>query len=141
MPAPAPLRPPAVDHRRAHAQRPPRACRVVAVAPDPLGQQGRTDGRAARHPDPREPPAPRAGLSPLSGDHAAGAASRKHPAPCARARALGSCRYHTVRNILAAGQGRLPIEPPAETKPTPTHANFRGADYYAAATTTEEDKC
>ncbi len=62
-------------------------------------------------------------------------------AACARALALGSCRYHTVRNILTAGQDRLPIEPPAETAPTPTHANIRGADYYAAATTTEEDRC
>ena len=62
-------------------------------------------------------------------------------AACARALALGSCRYHTVRNILTAGQDRLPIEPPAETDPTPTHANIRGADYYAADTTTEEDRC
>ena len=62
-------------------------------------------------------------------------------AACARALALGSCRYHTVKNILGAGQDRLPLEPPAETDPTPTHANIRGADYYAAATTTEEDRC
>ena len=55
-------------------------------------------------------------------------------------RAFGSCRFHTVKNILATGQDRLPLEPPAETAPTPTHANIRGADYYAA-TTTGEDPC
>ena len=60
-------------------------------------------------------------------------------AASARALALGSCRYHTVKNILAAGQDRLPLEPPAESTPTPTHANIRGADYYAA--TTREDPC
>ena len=60
-------------------------------------------------------------------------------AACARAMALGSCRFHTVKNILAAGQDRLPLEPPAETTPTPTHANIRGAAYYAA--TTREDPC
>ncbi len=59
-------------------------------------------------------------------------------AACIRALALNSCRYHTVKNILSAGQDRLPIEPPAEANPTPTHANIRGADYYAA-TATEED--
>ena len=42
--------------------------------------------------------------------------------------ALGSCRFHTVKNILATGQDRLPLEPPAETAPTPTHANIRNAD-------------
>ena len=60
-------------------------------------------------------------------------------AASARAIALGSCRFHTVKNILATGQDRLPLEPPGETAPTPTHANIRGADYYAA--TTEEDRC
>ena len=58
--------------------------------------------------------------------------------PSARALALGSCRFHTVRNILTAGQDRLPLEPPAEMNPTPTHSNIRGADYYAATT---EDRC
>ncbi len=61
-------------------------------------------------------------------------------AACARALAFGSCRFLTVRNILTAGQDRLPLEPSAETTPTPTHANIRGADYYAAATT-QEDPC
>ena len=49
-------------------------------------------------------------------------------AASARAMALGSCRFHTVKNILAAGQDHLPLEPPAETAPTPTHANIRNAD-------------
>ena len=62
-------------------------------------------------------------------------------AASARAMALGSYRYRTVKNILAAGQDRLPLEPAAETTPTPTHTNIRGADYYAAATTEEEDRC
>ena len=60
-------------------------------------------------------------------------------AASARAMALGSCRFHTVKNILAAGQDRLPLEPPADTSPTPTHTNIRGAAYYA--TTTREDPC
>ena len=49
-------------------------------------------------------------------------------AASARAIALGACRFHTVKNILATGQDRLPLEPPAETAPTPTHANIRNAD-------------
>ena len=60
-------------------------------------------------------------------------------AASARAITLGSCRFHTVKNILATGQDHLPLEPPAETAPTPTHANIRGANYYAA--TKEEDPC
>ena len=59
---------------------------------------------------------------------------------CTRALALGFCRYQTVKNILSAGQDRLPLEPPAETNPTPTHASIRGADY-CAATHEEEDRC
>ena len=66
--------------------------------------------------------------------------NRRLEAACARALSLDSCRYRTVKNILDAGQDRLPLEPPAETSPTPTHANIRGADYYA--TTHEEgDRC
>ena len=49
-------------------------------------------------------------------------------AASARAITLGSCRFHTVKNILATGQDHLPLEPPAETAPTPTHANIRNAD-------------
>ena len=49
-------------------------------------------------------------------------------AASARAMALGSYRYRTVKNILAAGQDRLPLESAAETTPTPTHTNIRNAD-------------
>ena len=61
-------------------------------------------------------------------------------AASARAIAIGSCRYRTVKNILVAGQDRLPPEPPAETIPTPNDTNIRGADYYAAVAR-EEDPC
>ena len=67
--------------------------------------------------------------------------SARLEAASARALALDSHRFRTVRNILAAGQDRLPLEPRAETNPTPMHANIRGADYYAAAATSEEDRC
>ena len=60
-------------------------------------------------------------------------------AASARALAIGSCHYRTVKNILAAGQDRLPLSPPGEATPTPIHTNIRGADYYAAAT--QEDPC
>jgi hypothetical protein len=60
-------------------------------------------------------------------------------AASARAAALGSYRYRTVKNILAAGQDRVPLEDPAEARrSTPTHANIRGAAYYAPPT---EDQC
>ena len=57
--------------------------------------------------------------------------------PGARLRSLPDL----CRNILAAGQDQLPIEPRAETNPTPMHANIRGADYYAAAATSETTGC
>ncbi len=60
-------------------------------------------------------------------------------AASARAIALRSCRFHTVKNILATGQDHPPLDPPAETAPAPVHDNIRGADYYAA--TAEEDRC
>jgi len=60
-------------------------------------------------------------------------------AASARAEGLRSYSYRTVKNILASAQDRLPFEdePPAP-KPTPSHGNIRGADYYAAE---EENKC
>ena len=61
-------------------------------------------------------------------------------AACARAVALGSYSYHTVKNILTSAQDRLPLEPPPETPPTPTHTNIRGAAYYAPPIS-EEDRC
>ena len=61
-------------------------------------------------------------------------------AASARAVALGSYRYRTVENILAAAQDRLPLEAPDDAIPTPTHANIRGATYYRT-THSEEDPC
>ena len=66
--------------RRAHAERPPRPRRVDAVAPHPLGREGRTRDRAARRPDPAEPPAPGAGLPGRPRHHAPGAATWQRPA-------------------------------------------------------------
>ena len=60
-------------------------------------------------------------------------------AASARAIALHSCHFHTVKNILATGQDHRPLEPPVETAPTPVHRHVRGADYYAV--TAEEDRC
>ena len=60
-------------------------------------------------------------------------------AASARALALRSSRYPTVKNILASGQDRLPLEGPAEAHPpTRTHDNIRGAAYYAPTTSEEE---
>jgi len=65
--------------------------------------------------------------------------SERLEAASARAERLRSYSYRTVKNILASAQDRLPLddEPPAPD-PTPTHANIRGADYYAAE---EENEC
>ncbi len=87
-------------------------------------------------------PHPEQGYCPCLGIMQTGATSRKHPVrgglhPRAGARLLP---LQTVKNIRSAGQDRLPLEPPAETNPTPTHANIRDADYYAA-THEEEDRC
>lgn len=54
-----------------------------------------------------------------------------------RAEQLRSYSYRTVKNILASAQDRLPFEDQPSV-PTPSHANIRGADYYAAA---EENEC
>jgi transposase len=57
-----------------------------------------------------------------------------------RAEQLRSPSYRTVHNILSSGQDHLPFEEPESTPPpTPTHANIRGASYYAAAE--EETQC
>lgn len=58
-------------------------------------------------------------------------------AACERAEQLGSCRYQTVKNILATGMDREPLDgnqPPASS--VPAHGNIRGADYYD-----QETKC
>ena len=64
--------------------------------------------------------------------------NRRLEAASERALALDSPSFHTVRNILASGQDRLPFEPPAETNPTPVHTNIRGGAYYATATREED---
>ena len=61
--APATLRRAAVHPGRAHAQRPSRPRRVDAVAPHPLGREGRTRNRSTRRPHPAEPPTSGAGVS------------------------------------------------------------------------------
>ena len=53
----------------------------------------------------------------------------------------GLDREFAEARVRAIRDDRLPLEPAAETTPTPTHTNIRGADYYAAATTEEEDRC
>jgi transposase len=59
-------------------------------------------------------------------------------AACARAARLRSYSYQTVKNILAAGLDRLPLEEASTgSRPTPDHDNIRGAAYYAA----QEDRC
>ena len=53
-------------------------------------------------------------------------------AACLRAERLGSPRYQTAKNILAAGTDRLLLEEDASsTPPVPFHENVRGAGYYA----------
>ncbi len=49
-----------------------------------------------------------------------------------RACHLKSFSYKTVRNILASGMDRLPLdENTTEQRPAPSHENIRGADYYS----------
>ena len=140
VPPPAP-RPSTVHRGRAHAQRPSRPRRVDALEAHRLGREGRTRDRPTRHPHPREPPHPEQGYGTVLGIMQLGRryGDARLDAASARALAIGSCHYRTVKNILAAGQDRLPLEPPGEATPTPIHTNIRGADYYAAAT--QEDPC
>ena len=49
-----------------------------------------------------------------------------------RALHLRAGTYRTVKNILAAGTDRLPLEEEIPTPPLPAHANIRGAAYYAS---------
>ncbi|MHC4769144.1 MAG: IS21 family transposase [Planctomycetota bacterium] len=56
-----------------------------------------------------------------------------------RAEHLRSYSYRTVKNILTSAQDRLPFDAePSAATPTPSHANIRGAAYYAAE---EENEC
>ena len=50
-------------------------------------------------------------------------------AACARADRLGAHSYRSVKNILAAGLDRVPLDDTAPS-PLPAHANIRGAAYY-----------
>ena len=53
-------------------------------------------------------------------------------ATCWRAGQLKSFSYKTVRNILASGMNRLPLEEKTtEQRPARRHENVRGADYYS----------
>ena len=55
-----------------------------------------------------------------------------------RALHLRSTSYRTVKNILAAGTDRLPVEEDPPARATPAHENIRGAAYY---TPHEETPC
>ncbi|MEK7756518.1 MAG: IS21 family transposase [Planctomycetota bacterium] len=50
-------------------------------------------------------------------------------AACARADRLGAHSYRTVKNILAAGLDRVPLDDTAPS-PLPAHDNIRGAAYF-----------
>ena len=53
-------------------------------------------------------------------------------AACLRAERLGSPRYQTAKNILAANTDRLPLEDDTPSTPSlPFHENVRGPGYYA----------
>jgi transposase len=64
----------------------------------------------------------------------AGLGADRLEAAARRAIHLRAYSYQTVKNILAAGTDRLPLEPDTESNATclPTHDNIRGAAYYAA---------
>jgi transposase len=60
-------------------------------------------------------------------------------AACERAEHLLSFSYTTVKNILASGQDRTPIDKDAPARQaTLTHHNIRGGSYYAAS---KEHEC
>lgn len=52
-------------------------------------------------------------------------------AACQRALALGSHSYRSIDSILSHGLDRQPLPEPSKARETQTHANVRGADYYA----------
>lgn len=51
-------------------------------------------------------------------------------AACARALAIGSVSYSSVKSILAEGLDRLVLPGDEATPPPPTHENLRGATYW-----------
>jgi transposase len=52
-------------------------------------------------------------------------------AACARALALGTTSYSSVKSILAEGLDKVPLKPTEQLPPPPEHENLRGAGYYA----------
>ena len=52
-------------------------------------------------------------------------------AACARALAIGSVSYSSVKSILAEGLDRLALPGEEATPPPPTHENLRGATYWS----------
>ena len=101
------------DHPRAHAPRAPGASGVESVAFDPVGRDGRpADGRAGRA-DSRQPAAPGAGLSVLSGFAAARETVRARSGSRRRAVApspSGARSYRHVEAMLKHGLDRLPLD-------------------------------
>jgi len=58
--------------------------------------------------------------------------SERLEAACWRAGQLKSFSYKTVKNILASGMDRLPLdENTTEQRPAQQHENVRGAEYYS----------
>jgi len=53
-------------------------------------------------------------------------------AASARAIHLCSFSYQTVKNILASGTDRLPLDEETDASSTPAHGNVRGPSYYAS---------
>ena len=128
---PAPLRRAAVHRRRAHAERPPRPRRVDAVAPPPLGREGRSRDRPARGPHPAEPPAPPSrGTGPCSascawgGSTATTGSTRRAPAPSPSAPLPLRHRPEHPRRR----PGPAALRAAGRNEPTPAHDNIRGAD-------------
>jgi|SRR5579859_3338427 len=52
-------------------------------------------------------------------------------AACARALALGTTSYSSVKSILAEGLDKVPLKPAEQLPAPPEHENLRGAGYYA----------
>ncbi|WP_333541913.1 hypothetical protein [Desulforamulus ruminis] len=50
---------------------------------------------------------------------------------CGKARAMNSCTYTTVANILKNGQDFVKQKTSTSSKATPGHENVRGAAYYS----------
>jgi beta-propeller repeat-containing protein len=117
------------DHRGAHAEEPPRPCRVVALAAHALGRDDRPADRRARERDPRGAPAPEQGYRSCLGIRRL---AKRYDAPrleavCARALTAGAHSYRHVAAILKRGLDRT--TPAPTTDPVPAHENIRGRDY------------